>query len=521
MRLSTLGILTAFAMSLTSATVWSMTSPDDAHTDAPPSADARASLPSLGLSTRARLGDASVDPGEPDPLDLPDESSFVAGKTLMVEGRLGNASMLADARGETFLFVDVRSDPAGLDPGSFTPEPLNLAVVIDHSGSMKGQRERNALDAAAGMIQRLRDGDTVSVVVYANEASLAVPVTTIDARSRAQILAQLRAGVASRPSGNTCISCGLDLGLETLERRRPGIDRVLLLSDGEANRGVTDERGMRIFARRARSRGVTVSSVGVDVDYNEQLMSALAREANGRHYFSETGENLEQIFDQELENLIAAVAKQGELVIELAPGVRALEVFDRSHQQIGAQVSVPMGTFSAGESKTLLMRVEVPPSPAGARPIASVALRYDDLTGSDTGECFGELAARMTTSPSEVDPLDPVVLSRLTRAETSRTLERSNALFAAGRTAEAQRVVDDHLDQLRERRKSATTASNAPGFFDPFGRDLDDDFAEQATALDSAAGGFSQAAEASAPAASREGKAQVKRNTERADAFSL
>jgi Ca-activated chloride channel family protein len=167
------------------------------------------------------------------------------------------------------------------------------------------------------------------------------------------------------------------------------------------------------------------------------------------------------------------------------------------------------------------MRLEVPPSPEGERPIANVTLTYQDLATREPGECFGELAMQMATSTSEVAQLDAIVLGRLSRSETARTLEQANILFAQGRTAEAQATVDAHLENLEKSRKAANALSQAEGFLDPFGRDLDDDFAEQDSALDEAAAGFGAAAAAPAPTASRPGRTQVKRNAEAADAFAL
>lgn len=516
MRITTVGILATLGMILTSTAVWSATAPKSAS-----SPEQRADASDDDSKKTPPDGDDELlDDQAPPPVD---KSTFVAGNSLMMEGRLGHAKLLADARAETFLFVDVRSEPDVLDQlGKRGFEPLNLAVVIDHSGSMKGQRQRNALDAAAGMIRRLRDGDTVSVVAYDDNARVVIPVTTVSASTRERIILDMEAGMAGSPSGHTCISCGVELGMRTLAGRRAGIDRMLLLSDGEANRGVKDEAGIRTLARQARSRGATISSIGVDVDYNERLMSAIAREANGRHYFSETGENLEQIFDQELESLITALAKDGKLVVELAPGVRVAEVLDRSYQQVDRRVIVPMGTFAAGEEKTFLLRLDVPASPVGERPIASVTFSYEDLLAGGTGECFGELAAQMTKTPSEVSPLDAIVLGRLTRSETARTLEQANSLFAQGRTSEAQAIVDDHLSKLETRRKQASAVASGAGFFDPFDRNLDEVFAEQADVLDDAHAGFDAAAAAPEPAAaSRPGKAQVRKNAEKADAFAL
>lgn len=514
MRIGTVGILATLGMILTSTAVWSATAPGSPTEQRADASD--------GDSTKPDDGD-SKKPDDQDPPPVVDKSTFVAGKTLMMEGRLGHAKMLADAPGETYLFVDVRSEPDVLEQfGNRGFEPLNLAIVIDHSGSMKGQRQRNALDAAAGMIRRLRDGDTVSVVAYADDARIVVPVTTVAAATREQIILDMQDGMLDNPSGHTCISCGVELGMRTLAGRRAGIDRMLLLSDGEANRGVQDESGIRTIARQARNRGATISSIGVDVDYNERLMSAIAREANGRHYFSETGDNLEQIFDQELESLITALAKDGKLVVELAPGVRVSEVLGRTYQQVDRRVIVPMGTFAAGEEKTFLLRLDVPESPVGERPIASVTFGYEDLALGSAGECFGELATQMTKTASEVSALDAIVLGRLSRSETARALEQANVLFAQGRTAEAQAIVDTHLSNLSKHREQASAASEAAGFVDPFGRDLDKEFEEQAEVLDDANIGFDQAAAMPEPAAqSRPGKAQVRKNVEKADALDL
>jgi Ca-activated chloride channel family protein len=512
MRITTVGALATLGMILTSTAVWSATAPADT------------------TQWRADASTEENDPPKPDDDPKPeikpariDKSTFVSGKTLMVEGRLGHANMLADSRGETFLYVDVRSEADVLDGfGNRGFEPLNLAIVIDHSGSMKGQRQLNALDAAAGMIRRLRDGDSVSVVVYDDDARIVVPVTTVATSTRERIVQDMQNGMSEAPSGHTCISCGVELGMRTLAGRRTGIDRMLLLSDGEANRGVQDEAGIRTIARQARNRGATISSIGVDVDYNERLMSAIAREANGRHYFSETGENLEQIFDQELESLISSLAKDAQLVVELAPGVRVAEVLDRSYQQVDRRVIVPMGTFAAGEEKTFLLRLDVPESPKGERPIASVTFTYEDLTVGNQGECFGELAAWMTPNASDVSQIDAIVLGRLSKSETAHALEQANLLFAQGRTAEAQAIVDTTITNLENNRKKATAAASGAGFNDPFSRDLDKEFEEQADVLGDANLGFDEAAAAPEPAAaSRPGKAQVRKNAEKADAFSL
>ena len=106
------------------------------------------------------------------------------------------------------------------------------------------------------------------------QARVVIPVTTISSITRERLIRDMLDGVGSLPSGNTCISCGIDLGMRTLVGRRAGISRMLLLSDGEANRGIQDADGMRVLARQARTRGVTISSIGVDVVSNVTTQNA-------------------------------------------------------------------------------------------------------------------------------------------------------------------------------------------------------------------------------------------------------
>src|SRR5258706_6084503 len=101
-------------------------------------------------------------------------------------------------------------------------------------------------------------------------------------------------------------------------------------------------------------------------------MAARARSSNGRHFFVADPAGLPSIFDQEMASLTKTVANRVELTVDLAPGVFAEHVFDRVNSGDGSQVVVPLGTFSGGDHKTVLVRLRVPRGPVGERPIAAV-----------------------------------------------------------------------------------------------------------------------------------------------------
>src|SRR5262249_7068049 len=195
--------------------------------------------------------------------------------------------------------------------------------------------------------------------------------------------------------------------------------------------------------------GTSVTTIGVDVSFDERVMSALALSSNGHHFFVADPTGLPSIFDQEMSTLARTVANKAELTVDLAPGVFVEQVFDRAATNNGTQLIVPLGSFSAGEHKTLLARVRVPRSDAGERAIASVRMRYDDLVDAKPGLCEGQLATRMTTDTSKLSPLDPLVSGRVSTSDTTAALQQANELFSAGKAAQARGVLADAEAKLR------------------------------------------------------------------------
>ena len=493
MKLHVFGGIAVAGMALTSAIVWSAT-----HASPPAVRElAKAPLPAEKSAQPA----GAVSPEKP---LLRDRSTFTAGETLMLEGRLGHAVLPSATESETYVFLDIKADAkktASVDT------PLQLAIVIDRSGSMRGKRLDNAIEAAKTAIARLRAGDTVSVLAYDTRVEVIVPTTVVDQRSRATIVRGLR-GLRAR--GNTCISCAVEAGMRMLRQRPEAVSRLLLLSDGEATRGVKDLAGFNTIAERCRAMNISITSIGVDLDYNEQILAALDRRSNGRHYFAESSVRLSSIFDQEMQSLTKTIAADGHLHVSLAPGVVLDHVFDRSFQRTGAGISVPLGSFTAGDNKTVLLRVRVPRGRDGERAVAQVAMSYTDLTKGEKAHCDGALVAQATTDPAQVSPLDGLVAMRISRSETAEALEQANFLFRSGRGAEARDLLDSKRKRL-ERRKRASRKS-APR---SRGWDVDQDFEKQSLALDAATGAFTKAEKAAAPGEAGQsagGRAQIRHN---------
>jgi Ca-activated chloride channel family protein len=403
------------------------------------------------------------------------------------------------------VLVNVRADSTAT--GRATKR--HLAIAIDRSGSMAGKRLRNAVAAAQGAVQRLADGDIVSVIDYATTSHVLVPPTVLDGDARERVTARIGSLTAG---GETCISCALETTTDVLRQQSDAVERVLLLSDGEATTGVRDVGGMGRMADSVRALGATVTTVGMDVDYNERMMTAIAQATNGRHYFVSSPEGLPAIFDQELSGLERSVAREAELTLDLAPGVELLDVADRSFRREGSRVRVSLGSFAAGEERSVLARIRLSPGASGEHAVMSTRLTYDDLSKGSREEQSGSLVAELTRDGTR-SPLDPEVEERVHRSGTVTALTDANGLFESGDSTAARQRVTEKLDEVRRDRAAAVAAAPAPrkAF-------LAQQFDKEEAALGAAATAFAEPPPAaSAPAEEvRKSKAALKTNAERA-----
>jgi Ca-activated chloride channel family protein len=443
--------------------------------------------------------------------ELPSKGAQLSvGKTLLLDARLGHGTLARSGSGETYLFAQVTGSDSA--PVAAAPK-VSLGIVIDRSGSMKGARIAHAMDAASAAVERMRDGDTVSVVAFDTVAEVIVPPQVVSADTRSRIVAKIR-GI--RLGGDTCISCGLESAMHELMaggRTEGGVTRMLLLSDGATNSGIRDIPGLRSLAARMRDRGCTISTIGVDVDFDEKVMAAIANEASGRHYFVKDSSTLASVFTQEFDSLVASVASDGELTMTLAPGVEVEQVFDRTFRREGDRVIVPFGSVSKGQQKTVLMKLRVPTGATGDRPVADLRLKYRDLVDRSDGACGGSLALAVHDGLEDA-PLDPFVAARLERSRTAATLTQVNLLVEQGKMAEAQARLAGRRDELKKAESVALAKPLLAGPAPRAARSLDLDFKEQLGAVASAesfggpgagvgGGGFAQppAGRAVAPAA--------------------
>lgn len=288
-------------------------------------------------------------------------------------GAAGESEYLLAGRAETVLgvWVDVPRT------AQRARAPADVALVIDTSGSMAGAKMDNARIAARGLVDKLSDGDIVSLVTFANSAEERVPPTLLGPGSRATIHGNIS---LLQPLGGTNMFDGLRFA-EGRVMNGPAshpVRRIVMISDGQANVGPSSPEVLGAIAARGADAGVQVSAIGVGLDYDENTLNALAVRSSGRLYHLDEPRELASILEREIGLLQTTAATAAVVEVVPAPGVVILGADGLRMDRVGNAVQIPLGTMFAGQHREMLLRVRVDAQGDGARALASVRLRFRD-----------------------------------------------------------------------------------------------------------------------------------------------
>lgn len=217
----------------------------------------------------------------------------------------------------------------------------------------------HARAALHALINQLRNDDVLSLVIYDNEVDVLWPASPVGPRKD-----ELRHLVNEvYPRGRTNLGGGMNEGYRQVGRnlQREYVNRVILLSDGLANEGITDPRRLADIAQRQRTTGVSLTTIGVGLDYNENLMVDLSEQGGGNYYFIENPENLASVLRREFDQLSSVLAQSVILELELGGGVTLHDVIGFEYRREGTKVKVPIGDLYANDSRELCAEISVPP----------------------------------------------------------------------------------------------------------------------------------------------------------------
>ncbi|HSN53096.1 MAG TPA: VWA domain-containing protein [Candidatus Sulfomarinibacteraceae bacterium] len=319
--------------------------------------------------------------------------------------------------------------------------PVNVAVVIDRSGSMQGEKLARAKEAAAVAVSRLRPDDIVSVIAYDDTVRVLLPATRV--ADRRAVLAAIEALEAG---GSTALFAGVSHGAAEVRKflDLERVNRVVLLSDGLANVGPDSPAELGALGASLKKEGIAVSTIGLGLGYNEDLMARLAGRSDGNHAFVEHPRDLARIFDLEFGDALSVTAQDVLVEIVCAPGTRPVRVLGRDAEIAGRTVAVALNQLYDAHEQYILLELEAAPGRAGeSRTLAEVRWSYLRLGETPAPEAGSRVvAAGYSADPEAVAAReDPEVMVAVVEQVATERNRLALDLRDEGRIAEAQSLL--------------------------------------------------------------------------------
>jgi Ca-activated chloride channel family protein len=325
--------------------------------------------------------------------------------------------------------INVPRPPADADR-----KPVHLSLVIDRSGSMAGDKLKLALLAARQAIRTLAGADRFSVVTFDHQVHVPVPSTEVTTASRARAEGALDTVTSG---GNTDLGGGWLRGCDEVSAHLPAnaIGRCLLLTDGQANHGITSPEELTQHAHHQRLRRVTTSTLGLGDGFNEFLLGRLSEEGGGNFYFAERADQLPGFVARELGEVLSVVARDAAIVIQAPQGVEVESLNDYPCVREGATFSFSLGSLSGGLAMAPVFRLRFPAGSSGETLAATV--RLTDIDRALASEPRSAAWSRESSERVRAGAPDLLVTRTAAALDAARARRVALALNQSGHRSEA------------------------------------------------------------------------------------
>ena len=285
--------------------------------------------------------------------------------------------------------------------------PLNLALVLDRSGSMAGYPLQNAKTAAQQLVEYLTPEDYLSVVIYDDKAQTVLPTQLVTDKSNIKnIIGKIGVGGCTNLSGGWLMGCDNVQSQQDKEK----LNRVLLLTDGQANVGVVDPQVLTKTAQEKAEAGIFTTTLGFGHYFNEDLLISMADAGKGNFYFIQSPEDAADVFRVEMESLVSVVAQNLKVQLELTEGVEVTELLNSySSTKNNNILEIFLGDVYGVETKPLALQFSLPSFAAeGDRQIAKITYSYETIVDGSIQKQSDSLTLSIkVVSPEEAQKIEP------------------------------------------------------------------------------------------------------------------
>ena len=258
---------------------------------------------------------------------------------------------------------------------------VDLVIVLDRSGSMKGSKINDARQAVLQLLDNLSERDRLALVTYSDDVQIAADLINVSAANRRRLEAAVN---SVRVGGGTNLGAGLKAGIEILgsAANSANAGKVILISDGLANKGVTDISALGSMAAMAVEKEFAVSTVGVGADFNEYLMTAIADQGTGRYYYLENPGAFAEVFQQEFHDTRAAIVDQLKDQVPTRNGITLVDAAGYPLSRRHGYATFYPGSLRSGQIRQLYLTLRVPTGSERNFVLGNIKItyRYDHRT---------------------------------------------------------------------------------------------------------------------------------------------
>ena len=343
---------------------------------------------------------------------------------------------------ERFLEVAIQ---ASKTDETYQRPSLNLALVIDRSGSMAGEKLEYVKAASNHIVSILNEKDRVALVDFDERVRVHFPSTLLDAESKPVLLKSIS---SIRSGGMTNLCDGWLTGCQQIAGwvDPKMFTHSLLLTDGRANVGITDPQELTIHARELARRGVSTSTFGVGSDYDQILLEEMANQGEGLFRFIEGSRDIPEIFKGVFKELMTILAHEVEITLTYPEGLLVSLLGDwRNERPEPGKLRIYLGSLSAGKSRELYIKLTIPGNKENTELPFKVNLRAKDENGRLI-ELVSEGSIRMVNKgQSESAPKDVSLMERYANAEIGDRASEALRLEKEGKRQEAGELLNKIL----------------------------------------------------------------------------
>ncbi len=369
------------------------------------------------------------------------------GNILKASGHLVQNKVLLGTDGTVGLRLTLEAGDLATDN---RPEARNvdMVIVLDRSGSMQGGKLEDAREAVLKLLSNLSVEDRFALVTYSDGVQVASGLVNVTRERRPHLVAAVQ---SVRAGGGTNLGAGLQTGINLLSTplRSDNAARVILISDGLANRGITDPKSLTAIAAAAVENEYAISTVGVGVEFNEQLMTAIADRGTGSYYYLENPAAFAEVFQQEFYNTRAAGITGLKIQVPLHNGITLSDAAGFPIDTRNGQAAFYPGSLRYGQTRNLFLTLKVPTNRPRTFELGRIQIHYQHNGRTHVTALAESFAIACVDDPKRVySSIDKTRWSQIVVNEEFNRLKQDVAAdIKSGKKQEALERIEMYYDE--------------------------------------------------------------------------